>query len=97
VAWGLVKPEEIMQPAEELFAGRLAEHASFLVKLGISPPLKWVCGFTRVQGFRLQSSNDPGPWGLPECVAANIVNAGTCDPSKESATAVLQPFFKLKF
>ncbi len=96
--WSLAGAQKrILIAWEKLFAERLNEYGSFLMKLGITAPLKWVCGLTKVEGFRLQLSNDLDQWEQLECVTPNIVGTGTLDPSKERAETVLQPFFELIF
>jgi hypothetical protein len=89
----------------ELFIGelerwwtvRLAEYATFLQRLGLQAPYRWIAGVTGVKNRWLQLPLPPGQMMFPgsrgpECLADEIIIEGSYDGEQLPISALL-PFF----
>jgi hypothetical protein len=88
----------------ELFVGeiekewtkRLEDYASFLQRLGLHPPYRWIAGVTGANHRRLQfpapQGRVPG-WPGPECLSEQITIEVIYD-GEQPTTSALLPFFE---
>jgi hypothetical protein len=83
---------------EKMWTARLKDYASFLRRLGLQAPYRWIAGVTGVNHRRLQFPAPQGQmrfagWQGPECLSEQIVSHGTYG-DKQSANSALLPFFE---
>jgi hypothetical protein len=83
---------------EQHWTERLVDYATFLGRLGIQPPYRWIAGVTGANQRRLQYPLPQGQmrfagWQGPSCLVNEIMNEGSYD-GKQSPTSTLLPFFE---
>jgi hypothetical protein len=86
---------------EKSLSKSLKEYASFLSRLGIEPPYRWIVGIEGVKGKGIyvpappgRMSSYPGPRG--HCVVDPLVQEGTYAPGDDARTS-LRLFFEHAF
>lgn len=90
--------ELLVGEIEREWTARFADYASFLSRLGLQQPYRWIAGATGVNHRRLQfplprnQRRMPG-WQGPECLSETITISGTYDGGQSAGSALL-PFFE---
>jgi hypothetical protein len=77
---------------------RLKDYATFLRRLELQAPYRWIAGVTGVNRRRLQFPAAPGKmrvpgWPVPECLSEQITVQGDYDGEQSTISALL-PFFE---
>lgn len=92
-------PSELnVNDVEQTWAERLGNYATFLQRLELQAPYRWVAGVTGVNRRRLLFRAPPGKmrfpgWQSPECLSDQITVQGSYD-GEQSTIGALLPFFE---
>jgi hypothetical protein len=83
---------------EQGWTERLKDYATFLQRLGLRAPFRWIAGVVGVNRYRLQYPPPQGQmripgWQGPECLSDQIIAEGSYD-GEQSAISALLPFFE---
>jgi hypothetical protein len=89
----------VILPMENEFRKTLEEYSSFLTKLGIAPPFRWIAGMENLKGRSLideagRMAAFRGPTGV--CLSDVVIEEGTHSPG-EAPGKSLEPFFTKLF
>jgi hypothetical protein len=90
--------ELIIGEVERKWAELLRDYATFLRRLELQPPYRWIAGVTGVNRRRLLFPAAPGKmwlpgWQGPECLSEQITVQGSYD-GEQSTTSALLRFFE---